>query len=75
MITLFRDPIFSTFDKVFDSTEFYNSPKTKIKKTNEEYKISICVPGLTKSDFVNPGTQMEILYPSFVLLIFVFGEL
>ena len=50
MITLFRDPIFSTIDKMFDSAEFHNSPKTKINKTNEGYKISICVPGLTKSD-------------------------
>lgn len=53
MITLFKDPIFGNLDKVFnDSYERLNNQKTKIERNNDDYRVHIAVPGLTKSDII-----------------------
>jgi HSP20 family protein len=49
MITLFKDPFFTEFEKVFES-KFLTTPETKIFKNDNEYVVSISVPGLTKDD-------------------------
>ena len=46
MITLFKDPFFTAFD----TKGFLSTPETNINKTETEYTLSICVPGLTKDD-------------------------
>jgi HSP20 family protein len=50
MITLFKDPFFETFDKVFENSRFLSAPQTSIKKSDNDYKLFISVPGLTKED-------------------------
>ena len=50
MITLFKDPFFETFDKVFETSRFLSAPQTNIKKSDNEYKLFISIPGLTKED-------------------------
>lgn len=50
MITLFKDPFFETFDKVFENSRFLSAPQTNIKKSDNEYKLFISIPGLTKED-------------------------
>lgn len=50
MITLFKDPFFNTIDRVLDSSIYYETPKTSIKKNENEYKVFISVPGLSKDD-------------------------
>jgi HSP20 family protein len=50
MITLFKDPFFEAIDRVLDTPRYNNNPQTNISKTETEYTISICVPGLTKDD-------------------------
>jgi HSP20 family protein len=52
MITLFKDPIFSTFDKVInESVERINTFKqTNIERNEDEYRLQIAVPGLTKKN-------------------------
>jgi len=53
MMTLFKDPFFSSLDRVFnDSYERLNNQKTKIEKNDEDYRLLIAVPGLSKSDIV-----------------------
>ena len=49
MITLFKDPFFTAFDKAFE-TKFLTTPQTNVEKGNNSYVISISVPGLTKDD-------------------------
>ena len=49
MITLFKDPLFDAFEKVFD-THYTHTPLTNIRKNETEYNLSICVPGLSKDD-------------------------
>jgi len=49
MITLFKDPFFTAFDKAFES-KFLTTPETNISKTETGYVVSISVPGLTKDD-------------------------
>jgi len=49
MITLFKDPFFEAIDRVLDTPRF-NTPQTNICKTDNEYELSISVPGLTKDD-------------------------
>ena len=49
MITLFKDPFFTGFDKAFES-RFTTTPETNISKTETEYVVSISVPGLSKDD-------------------------
>ena len=50
MITLFKDPFFSSFDNVFETTKFLKTPETKVEKTETEYRVSLSVPGLTKEN-------------------------
>jgi HSP20 family protein len=50
MITLFKDPFFSTIDNVFESTRFGNHPQINVTKNEVEYKVLMSVPGLTKED-------------------------
>jgi HSP20 family protein len=53
-ITLFKDPVFSVFNEILNSSNsFVNStsmPQSKIKKNEGNYQIFISVPGLTKND-------------------------
>lgn len=49
MIKLFNDPFFTAFDKALEN-KFLSSPETNIQKTDDEYVVSISVPGLTKDD-------------------------
>jgi HSP20 family protein len=54
MITLFKDPIFNTFDKVFD--DFYliknqsSYINSNIKNEEDGYTLHLAVPGLSKED-------------------------
>jgi HSP20 family protein len=50
MITLFKDPFFSTIDNVFESTRFGNHPQINITKNEVEYKVFVSIPGLSKED-------------------------
>jgi HSP20 family protein len=52
MITLFKDPIFNTFDKVFDEAYFRanNRINSNVSTTEEGYKVLLSVPGLSKDD-------------------------
>ena len=51
MITLHKDPFFQTLDKLFETASYNNFvPKTNIRKNDNEYKIFMSVPGLTKED-------------------------
>lgn len=50
MITLFKDPFFQAFDRVFENTGVLSAPQTKLKKSDNEYKLFISVPGLKKED-------------------------
>jgi HSP20 family protein len=56
MITLFKDPFFTTLDKVLDDSYFNrmsvlgSNKQTNITKNENEYLIQIAVPGLTKND-------------------------
>lgn len=49
MIKLFNDPFFTAFDRALEN-KFLSSPETNIQKNNDEYLVSISVPGLTKDD-------------------------
>lgn len=61
MITLFKDPIFQDFEKVFE-TSF--SPSTKVIKNETEYLVLVSTPGLTKED-LKISTKEGILRISF----------
>jgi HSP20 family protein len=52
MITLFKDPFFNTFDKVFDEAylKVDNRINSNITATEDGYKILLSVPGLSKDD-------------------------
>ena len=51
MITLFKDPFFDVFDKVFETSYVGGStPQVSISKNETEYKLLMSVPGLTKED-------------------------
>lgn len=50
MIRLFDDPLFNTIDSVFETISYGNKPRTFVDKTDNGYKITISVPGLTKDD-------------------------
>lgn len=51
MITLFKDPLFDTLDRVFENKHNYTSSnRTNITTTDSEYRVQITVPGLTKED-------------------------
>lgn len=52
MITLFKDPLFNTLDRVFDNAYNQTSSykQTNIIKNEEDWTIQLAVPGLTKED-------------------------
>ena len=51
MITLFKDPFFDVFDKVFETSYVGGStPQVSISKNETEYKLLMSIPGLTKED-------------------------
>lgn len=50
MLTLFRDPFFTVFDEVMDSTVLNRTPQISVRKNENEYKVLMSVPGLTKDD-------------------------
>lgn len=64
MITLFKDPFFETFDKVFETSKFLSNPQTRIKKSDNDYKLFISVPGLKKDD-LKISTKEGVLKISF----------
>jgi HSP20 family protein len=49
MLTLFKDPFYSVFDTVLD-TQINKIPQVNIRKNENEYKLIMSVPGLTKDD-------------------------
>jgi HSP20 family molecular chaperone IbpA len=51
MIRLFNDPFFCTAESVFESVNnVITKPRSVINKTDNGYKLSLVVPGLTKDD-------------------------
>lgn len=50
MITLFKDPLFTNFDKIFETARFTTTPQTSVHRTDTEYNLYVSVPGLTKDD-------------------------
>ncbi len=52
MITLFKDPFFNTFDKVFDEAYYRanNRISSNVSTTEDGYRILLSVPGLSKED-------------------------
>jgi HSP20 family protein len=52
MITLFKDPFFDVFDKVFEPSYVGTTsvPQINIRKGEGEYRLIMSVPGLTKDD-------------------------
>jgi HSP20 family protein len=52
MITLFKDPFFNTFDKVFDEAYIRanNRISSNVSTTEDGYKVLLSVPGLSKDD-------------------------
>ena len=63
MITLFNDPLFHTLENVFETPKQINKPK--ITRTDEDYRVHIPVPGLTKDD-LTISTKEGYLYISYV---------
>ena len=66
MITLFKDPFFDVFDKVFETSYVGGSsvPQVNISKNENDYKILMSVPGLTKED-IKITTKDGVLTISF----------
>lgn len=65
MITLFKDPFFDVFDKVFEPSYVGTSvPQINISKTDSDYKVLMSVPGLTKED-IKIITKDNVLTISF----------
>ena len=65
MITLFKDPLFDVFDKVFETSYVGTSvPQVNISKTESDYKVLMSVPGLTKED-IKITTKDNVLTISF----------
>ena len=66
MITLFKDPFFDVFDKVFETSYVggVSAPQVNISKNENDYKILMSVPGLTKED-IKITTKDNVLTISF----------
>lgn len=66
MITLFKDPFFDVFDKVFETSYVGGAsvPQINISKNENDYKILMSVPGLTKED-IKITTKDNVLTISF----------
>ena len=50
MKNYFKDPFFQALDGVFENFGSIITPQTRINKTDDDYVISIALPGLTKDD-------------------------
>lgn len=52
MRTMYRDPIKEVLDAIFDNKSFYerNDKPSDISKNDEDYRIHVLVPGLSKED-------------------------
>ena len=50
MIKLFKDPFFDVLNEFANSNHELTGPRTKVIKTDEDYKLIFAVPGLTKDD-------------------------
>ena len=52
MITLFKDPFLNTLDRVFNESyeRVSTHNKSNIIRNEDEYRLQISVPGLTKKD-------------------------
>lgn len=51
MVRLFKDPLFHTLDSVFESVNnAVTKPSSVVDKTDNGYKLTMLVPGLTKDD-------------------------
>lgn len=48
MITLFKDPFFNMFDDYVTTSKF--NPNVNVEKNENEYRVLMSVPGLTKDD-------------------------
>jgi HSP20 family protein len=59
MNAIVKSPFFNLFD-VFDTSLVNDSPKTKVTKTEGEYKVIMSVPGLTKDDIKIVAKDGEI---------------
>lgn len=64
MLTLFRDPFNSIFDEVLDTQGFFKTPQINIRKIDNEYKLLMSVPGLTKED-IKISTKEGVLTISY----------
>jgi HSP20 family protein len=65
MITLFKDPFFDVFDKVFDTSySGVYTPQSNVRKNENNYQLLMSVPGLTKED-IKITTKENILTISF----------
>lgn len=65
MITLFKDPFFDVFDKFIETSNVGASvPKVNISNNENDYKILMSVPGLTKED-IKITTKDNLLTISF----------
>ena len=60
MITLFKDPFFTSFDKAFETSRFLTTPETNIQKSETEYVVSLSGPGLSNDD-LNITTKEGVL--------------
>jgi len=52
MLTLFKDPFFNDFDRLFNfyQDDSYFAPKVKVDKNDKNYELQMSLPGLTKDD-------------------------
>lgn len=46
----FNDPFFNNLSNVFEKNRFLDYPDVKIEKDENEYRLLVVVPGLTKDD-------------------------
>lgn len=64
MITLFKDPFYSIFDEVLDTRSYLRTPQISVRKNDNEYKVLMSVPGLTKED-IKISTKERVLTISY----------
>lgn len=67
MVRLFKDPFFSIIDSMFDSmSNVVTKPSSVVNKTNNGYKLTMFVPGLTKDDLkiIVKDRKLTIKYES-----------
>lgn len=50
MITLLKDPFFKIFDDYETSSKLKFNPQVSVEKDENEYRVLMSVPGLTKDD-------------------------